>query len=144
MRELIYAKGTLSQHLFGWKEEGLTPLAWTRTLSIALDVARGVEYLHWLASQSFIHRDLKPSNILLGDDMKAKVADFGLVRLAPEGTFGYLAPEYGATGRVTTKVDIYAFGVVLLELITGRKAFDESQPEESLIKDVTTHPSLPV
>ncbi|KAL5710968.1 mitogen activated protein kinase [Ranunculus cassubicifolius] len=76
--------------------------------------------------------------------MKAKVADFGLVRLAPEGTFGYLAPEYGATGRVTTKVDIYAFGVVLLELITGRKAFDESQPEESLIKDVTTHPSLPV
>ena len=66
--------------------------------------ARGVEYLHGLAHQSFIHRDLKPSNILLGDDMRAKVADFGLVRLAPEGkfsvetklagTFGYLAPEY--------------------------------------------------
>ncbi|KAE9449763.1 hypothetical protein C3L33_18334, partial [Rhododendron williamsianum] len=78
-------------------------------LTLALDVARGVEYLHSLAHQSFIHRDLKPSNILLGDDMRAKVADFGLVRLAPEGkgsietriagTFGYLAPEYAGPFR---------------------------------------------
>jgi len=97
-------QGTLSRHLFNWPEEGLEPLEWNRRLTIALDVARGVEYLHGLAHQSFIHRDLKPSNILLGDDMRAKVADFGLVRLAPEGkasietriagTFGYLAPEY--------------------------------------------------
>ncbi|KAJ6766686.1 RECEPTOR PROTEIN KINASE TMK1 [Salix purpurea] len=104
--------------------------------------ARGVEYLHGLAHQSFIHRDLKPSNILLGDDMRAKVADFGLVRLAPEGkgsietriagTFGYLAPEYAVTGRVTTKVDVFSFGVILMELITGRKALDDSQPEESM------------
>ncbi|KAF5188637.1 Receptor protein kinase tmk1 [Thalictrum thalictroides] len=144
-RILVYEympQGTLSQHLFNWKDEGVRPLEWTRRLIIALDVARGVEYLHGLASQSFIHRDLKPSNILLGDDMRAKVADFGLVRLAPEGkasietrlagTFGYLAPEYAATGRVTTKVDVYAFGVILMELITGRKALDESQPEESM------------
>ncbi|KAM0052906.1 putative protein kinase RLK-Pelle-LRR-IX family [Helianthus debilis subsp. tardiflorus] len=92
------------------------------------------------SGQSFIHRDLKPSNILLGDDMRAKVADFGLVRNAPDGkysvetrlagTFGYLAPEYAATGRVTTKVDVYAFGVVLMELITGRKALDETMPED--------------
>jgi Leucine-rich repeat (LRR) protein len=97
-------QGTLSRHIFNWPEEGLEPLAWNRRLIIALDVARGVEYLHSLAHKSFIHRDLKPSNILLGDDMRAKVADFGLVRLAPEGkasietriagTFGYLAPEY--------------------------------------------------
>lgn len=107
-RILVYEympQGTLSRHLFQWKEENLKPLEWTRRLTIALDVARGVEYLHGLAHQSFIHRDLKPSNILLGDDMRAKVADFGLVRLAPEngkhsietrlaGTFGYLAPEY--------------------------------------------------
>ncbi|XAR73576.1 Non-specific serine/threonine protein kinase [Bertholletia excelsa] len=135
-------KGTLSRHLFNWGEEGLKPLQWTRRLTIALDVARGVEYLHTLAHQSFIHRDLKPSNILLGDDMRAKVADFGLVRLAPEGkgsietriagTFGYLAPEYAVTGRVTTKVDVFSFGVILMELITGRKALDESQPEESM------------
>ncbi|PHT31697.1 putative receptor protein kinase TMK1 [Capsicum baccatum] len=135
-------QGTLSRHLFDWAEEGLKPLEWTRRLTIALDVARGVEYLHSLAHQSFIHRDLKPSNILLGDDMRAKVADFGLVRLAPEGkgsietriagTFGYLAPEYAVTGRVTTKVDVFSFGVILMELITGRKALDESQPEESM------------
>lgn len=106
-RLLVYEympQGTLSQHLFNWKEDGLKPLEWTRRLTIALDVARGVEYLHGLANQTFIHRDLKPSNILLGDDMRAKVSDFGLVRLAPEGkasietrlagTFGYLAPEY--------------------------------------------------
>lgn len=135
-------QGTLSRHVFNWAQEGLKPLEWTQRLTLALDVARGVEYLHSLAHQSFIHRDLKPSNILLGDDMRAKVADFGLVRLAPEGkgsietriagTFGYLAPEYAVTGRVTTKVDVYSFGVILMELITGRKALDESQPEESM------------
>ncbi|KAK4490425.1 hypothetical protein RD792_001102 [Penstemon davidsonii] len=135
-------QGTLSRCLFNWTDEGLKPLEWTRRLTIALDVARGVEYLHGLAHQSFIHRDLKPSNILLGDDMRAKVSDFGLVRLAPEGkgsietriagTFGYLAPEYAVTGRVTTKVDVFSFGVILMELITGRKALDESQPEESM------------
>ncbi|KAA8547682.1 hypothetical protein F0562_004111 [Nyssa sinensis] len=135
-------QGTLSRHIFNWPEEGLKPLEWMKRLTIALDVARGVEYLHGLAHQSFIHRDLKPSNILLGDDMRAKVSDFGLVRLAPEGkgsietriagTFGYLAPEYAVTGRVTTKVDVFSFGVILMELITGRKALDESQPEESM------------
>ncbi|XP_022726507.1 receptor-like kinase TMK3 [Durio zibethinus] len=145
-RLLVYEympQGTLSRHLFNWKDEGLKPLEWTTRLTIALDVARGVEYLQCLAQQSFIHRDLKPSNILLGDDMRAKVADFGLVRLAPvdgkqsvetrlAGTFGYLAPEYAVTGRVTTKVDVFSFGVILMELITGRKALDETQPEDSL------------
>ncbi|OIW17339.1 hypothetical protein TanjilG_22451 [Lupinus angustifolius] len=136
-------QGTLSEHLFERKEEnGLKPLDWKRRLIIALDVARGVEYLHSLAQQIFIHRDLKPSNILLGDDMRAKVSDFGLVRLAPEGqasfetrlagTFGYLAPEYAVTGRVTTKVDVYSYGVILMEMITGRKAIDNSQQEENV------------
>ncbi|XP_022887183.1 receptor-like kinase TMK4 [Olea europaea var. sylvestris] len=142
-RLLVYEympQGTLSQHLFEWQEHGCQPLTWKQRVTIALDVGRGVEYLHSLAQQSFIHRDLKPSNILLGDDMRAKVADFGLVRNAPNGnysvetrlagTFGYLAPEYAATGRVTTKVDVYAFGVVLMEIITGRKALDDSVPDE--------------
>ncbi|KAF3595709.1 hypothetical protein DY000_02024976 [Brassica cretica] len=144
-RLLVYEympRGTLSQHLFHWKEEERKPLDWTRRLAIALDVARGVEYLHTFAHRSFIHRDLKPSNILLGDDMRAKVSDFGLVRLAPEGnysietrvagTFGYLAPEYAVTGRVTTMVDIYSLGVILMELVTGRKALDVTQREDSV------------
>ncbi|KAG4995619.1 hypothetical protein JHK84_032588 [Glycine max] len=142
-RLLVYEympQGTLTQHLFDWGENGCAPLTWKQRVAIALDVARGVEYLHSLAQQSFIHRDLKPSNILLGDDMRAKVADFGLVKNAPDGkysvetrlagTFGYLAPEYAATGRVTTKVDVYAFGVVLMELITGRRALDDTVPDE--------------
>ncbi|KAL3830694.1 hypothetical protein ACJIZ3_019496 [Penstemon smallii] len=143
-RLLVYEympQGTLSRYLFNWKEEGLMPLEWMKRLIIALDVARGVEYLHGLAQQSFIHRDLKPSNILLGDDLRAKVADFGLVRLAPDGkasiatklagTFGYLAPEYAVTGRMSSKIDVYSFGVILMEIITGRKALDESKPDDS-------------
>jgi serine/threonine protein kinase len=146
-RILVYEympQGPVSQHLFEWKEHNSQPLEWKKRLSIALDVARGVEYLHSLAQQTFIHRDLKPSNILLGDDMKAKVADFGLVRLAPSdgkcvsvetrlaGTFGYLAPEYAVTGRVTTKADVFSFGVILMELVTGRRALDDTQPEDSM------------
>ncbi|CAA2989994.1 receptor-like kinase TMK4 [Olea europaea subsp. europaea] len=144
-RLLVYEhmpQGSLGQHLFHWEELGLKPLTWNQRVTIALDVARGVEYLHSLAQQSFIHRDLKPSNILLGDDMRAKVSDFGLVRCAPDGkysvetrlagTFGYLAPEYAATGRVTTKVDVFAFGVVLMEIITGRKALEDSLPDDQI------------
>nr|XP_043613004.1 receptor-like kinase TMK4 [Erigeron canadensis] len=142
-RLLVYEympQGTLSQHLFKWREHKSEPLSWNQRISIALDVGRGIEYMHNLAQQSFIHRDLKPANILLDDEMRAKIADFGLVKNAPHGkysietrlagTFGYLAPEYAATGRVTTKVDVFAFGVVLMELITGRKALDRSMPDE--------------
>ncbi|KAK4778237.1 hypothetical protein SAY87_018424 [Trapa incisa] len=132
--------GTLSHHLFDQQQRRNSPISWRQRLTIAVDVARGVEYLHSLAKQSFIHRDLKPSNILLGDDMRAKVADFGLVRNAPDGkysvetrlagTFGYLAPEYAATGKVTTKIDVFSFGVILMEMITGRKALDDTVSDE--------------
>ncbi|KAH7431876.1 hypothetical protein KP509_08G070900 [Ceratopteris richardii] len=145
-RLLVYeymSLGNLSSHLFDWKNLKVPPLTWERRLKIALDVARGIEYLHGLAHKSFIHRDLKSSNILLGDGYRAKVSDFGLVKLVPEGgkysvetrlagTFGYLAPEYAVTGRVTTKVDVFSFGVVLMELLTGRKALDETQSEENV------------
>ncbi|GLT49510.1 hypothetical protein SLA2020_230620 [Shorea laevis] len=143
-RLLVYEympQGTLAQHLFEWRQYWYSPLTWKQRVSIALDVARAVEYLHSLAQQSFIHRDLKPSNIFLGDDMRAKVADFGLVKIAPEGkssvetrlarTLGYLAPEYTATGKVTTKVDVFAFGVVLMEMIAGRKALYHTLPDEN-------------
>ncbi|XP_052205678.1 LOW QUALITY PROTEIN: receptor protein kinase TMK1-like [Diospyros lotus] len=143
-RALVYEfmeQGSLSRHLFNWKVDGLKPLEWSKRLTIALDVARGIEYLHGFAHRSFVHRDLKPSNILLGDDFRAKVADFGLVRLAPDGkssvitrvagTFGYIDPEYAVTGRVTTKIDVFSFGVILMELITGRRAVDESRRVDS-------------
>ncbi|KAF5767904.1 putative protein kinase RLK-Pelle-LRR-IX family [Helianthus annuus] len=106
-RILVYdymPQGTLSRHLFHWKNFKLEPLSGKRRLDIALDVARGMEYLHTLAHQSFKHQDLKSSNILLGDDFRAKVLDFGLVKLVPDGgnsimarvvgMFGYVAPEY--------------------------------------------------
>ncbi|KAG8504035.1 hypothetical protein CXB51_002328 [Gossypium anomalum] len=143
-RILVYeymSQGALSKHLFHWKNLKLEPLSWKRRLNIALDVARGMEYLHTLAHQSFIHRDLKSSNILLGDDFRAKVADFGLVKLAPDGeksvvtrlagTFGYLAPEYAVTGKITTKADVFSFGVVLMELLTGLMALDDDRPEDT-------------
>ncbi|KAI7741509.1 hypothetical protein M8C21_025091 [Ambrosia artemisiifolia] len=106
-RLLVYEymqQGTLSQHLFDWRGLQFHPLSWKQRVSIALDVGRGVEYLHTLAQQSFIHRDLKSANILLDDDLRAKVADFGLVKIVLKGkysvdtrlagTFGYLPPEY--------------------------------------------------
>ncbi|KAM0012659.1 putative protein kinase RLK-Pelle-LRR-IX family [Helianthus debilis subsp. tardiflorus] len=87
-RILVYEympQGELSRHLFHWKNFKLEPLSWKRRLSIALDVARGMEYLHSLAHQSFIHQDLKSSNILLSDDFRAKVSDFGPVKFVPDG-----------------------------------------------------------
>ncbi|XP_031111829.1 receptor-like kinase TMK4 [Ipomoea triloba] len=143
-RLLVYEympQGTLGHHLFEWEKHGFDPLTWKQRVTIALDVARGIEYLHSLAHQSFIHRDIKSSNILLSDDMRAKVADFGLIRKASNdkssfetlvaGTFGYLAPEYATTGRATNKVDVYAFGVVLMEILTGKKTVDETLPDET-------------
>jgi hypothetical protein len=108
-RLLVYeymSGGTLREHLCDLQRSGYTPLTWTQRMTIALDVARGIEYLHGLAQETFIHRDLKPSNILLDQDLRAKVSDFGLVKLASDtdksmmtrvaGTFGYLAPEYAS------------------------------------------------
>ncbi|CAN1251854.1 Receptor-like kinase TMK3 [Linum perenne] len=141
-RLLVYeymSQGALSRHLFQWQKLNLDPLSWTRRLSIALDVARGMEYLHSMARETFIHRDLKPSNILLGEDFRAKVSDFGLVKLAQNGhdsvatrlagTFGYLAPEYA--GKITTKSDVFSYGVVLMELLTGLTALNDNRAEES-------------
>ncbi|XP_065868707.1 receptor-like kinase TMK3 [Euphorbia lathyris] len=143
-RLLVYEympQGSLNKHLFEWKKLDLEPMSWTRRLIIALDVARGMEYLHSMARETFIHRDLKSANILLDDVFHAKISDFGLVKLAPDGersivtrlagTFGYLAPEYAVMGKITTKSDVFSFGVVLMELLTGLAALDEQRSEES-------------
>ncbi|XP_042063754.1 proline-rich receptor-like protein kinase PERK3 [Salvia splendens] len=122
------------------------PLDWDTRMKIALDAARGLAYLHEDSQPCVIHRDFKASNILLENNFLAKVSDFGLAKQAPEGranylstrvmgTFGYVAPEYAMTGHLLVKSDVYSYGVVLLELLTGRKPVDMSQPsgQENLV-----------
>ncbi|KAL6493271.1 putative serine/threonine-protein kinase pbl21 [Orobanche gracilis] len=136
-RLLVYefmSMGSLENHLFD-VDPGKKPLSWSTRLKIAVGAARGLEYLHCKANPPVIYRDLKSSNILLDDDFNVKLSDFGLAKLGPVGdnthvstrvmgTYGYCAPEYAMSGKLTLKSDIYSFGVVLLELITGRKAID--------------------
>lgn len=117
-----------------------SPLPWTTRLKIAQDAARGLAYLHEEMDFQLIFRDFKTSNILLDDDFNAKLSDFGLARQGPTaglshvltsvvGTVGYAAPEYVHTGKLTTKSDVWSFGVVLFELITGRRAVERNLPK---------------
>lgn len=121
-------------------------LEWNTRMKIAVGAARGLEYLHNVANPPVIYRDLKSANILLDEDFNPKLSDFGLAKLAPVGdqthvstrvmgTYGYCAPDYAMSGKLTIKSDIYSFGVVLLELITGRRAYDASRVtgEQNLI-----------
>ncbi|XP_060191857.1 proline-rich receptor-like protein kinase PERK8 [Lycium barbarum] len=146
-RLLVYdyvPNDTLDYHLHG---EGRPVMDWATRVKVAAGAARGLAYLHEDCHPRIIHRDIKTSNILLDINFEAQVADFGLARLAGDannthvttrvmGTFGYLAPEYASSGKLTEKSDVYSYGVVLLELITGRKPVDQSQPlgDESLVE----------
>ncbi|KAF8657055.1 hypothetical protein HU200_060392 [Digitaria exilis] len=145
-RLLVYdfvPNDTLHHHLHG---RGVPVLEWPARVKIAAGSARGIAYLHEDCHPRIIHRDIKSSNILLDNNFEAQVADFGLARLALDacthvttrvmGTFGYLAPEYASSGKLTERSDVFSFGVVLLELITGRKPVDASKPlgDESLVE----------
>ncbi|XP_078435569.1 putative serine/threonine-protein kinase PBL7 isoform X2 [Wolffia australiana] len=129
--------GSLQDHLHDLPMESKR-LDWNTRMKIAAGAAKGMEYLHDKANPPVIYRDLKCSNILLGEEFFPKLSDFGLAKLGPVGdkthvstrvmgTYGYCAPEYAMTGQLTLKSDIYSFGVFLLELITGRKAIDNSR-----------------
>ncbi|KAK7265832.1 hypothetical protein RJT34_33456 [Clitoria ternatea] len=119
-----------------------TRLTWRRRLEVAIDVASALVYLHHECYPPIVHRDVKASNVLLDKDGKAKVTDFGLARVVNvgdshvstmvAGTVGYVAPEYGQTWQATTKGDVYSFGVLVMELATGRRAVDGG--EECLVE----------
>ncbi|KAK9155909.1 hypothetical protein Sjap_003389 [Stephania japonica] len=137
-RMLVYvymSNGSLASHLYGEKNR---TVSWDLRVVIALDVARGLEYLHDGAVPPVVHRDVKSSNILLDQSMRARVADFGLSREEVvdqhgsnvRGTFGYLDPEYISTRAFTKKSDVYSFGVLLFELIAGRN------PQQGLMEYV--------
>ncbi|XP_073149794.1 proline-rich receptor-like protein kinase PERK15 [Henckelia pumila] len=144
-RMLVYefvANKTLEFHLYG---KGQPVMDWATRLRIAVGSAKGLAYLHEDCHPRIIHRDIKAANILLDLNFEAMVADFGLAKLTSDnfthvstrvmGTFGYLAPEYASSGKLTEKSDVFSFGVMLLELITGRRPVDLTNRtmEDSLV-----------
>ncbi|XP_019232232.1 PREDICTED: inactive protein kinase SELMODRAFT_444075-like isoform X2 [Nicotiana attenuata] len=139
-RLLVYeyiCNGSLDYHLYGHNRE---PLEWSARQKIAVGAARGLRYLHEECRVGcIVHRDMRPNNILITHDFEPLVGDFGLARWQPDGdagvetrvlgTFGYLAPEYTQSGQITEKADVYSLGVVLVEIVTGRKAVDITRPK---------------
>ncbi|XP_057448354.1 LEAF RUST 10 DISEASE-RESISTANCE LOCUS RECEPTOR-LIKE PROTEIN KINASE-like 1.5 [Lotus japonicus] len=141
--------GTLADHLHG-RRRG-SPLTWQTRLDIALQTALAMEYLHFSVVPPIVHRDITSSNIFVESDMRIKVGDFGLSRLlalkqhdntttcsggfvwtGPQGTPGYLDPDYHRSFRLTEKSDVYSFGVVLLELISGLRAVDQTRDRREM------------
>ncbi|KAL5214916.1 hypothetical protein ABZP36_004068 [Zizania latifolia] len=155
LRVLVYeyaTMGTLHDVLHGprdaptWgaeEEAGRAPalvLSWFHRVQIALDAARGLEYLHEKVRPAVTHKDVRSTNVLLFDGFRAKIADYNMFSQAADmarlnrsthtlGSFGYQAPEYAMTGQMTDKSDVYSFGIVLLELLTGRKPLDRTLPQ---------------
>lgn len=143
---LVYefmAFGNLDFHLFG-RGAALKPLTWSLRLKIAIGAARGLAYLH-ASEKQVIYRDIKTSNILLDSGHNAKLSDFGLAKNGPtegdthvstglKGTYAYAAPEYIATGHLYPKSDVYGFGVVLLEILSGHRACERPDGEQYLVE----------
>ncbi|KAD7480105.1 hypothetical protein E3N88_03241 [Mikania micrantha] len=144
-RLLVYefmSRGSLENHLFR-RSSYFQPLCWNLRLKVALGAAKGLAYLHSPAAK-VIYRDFKCSNILIDSNYNAKLSDFGLAKDGPVdgkshvstrvmGTYGYAAPEYMATGHLTERSDIYSFGVVLLEILTGKRCIDKNRPSNEQV-----------
>ncbi|KAI4364799.1 hypothetical protein MLD38_020845 [Melastoma candidum] len=142
---------SLDDHLFS---RALPTLPWKTRLEIILGAAEGLAYLHEGMEITVIYRDFKSSNVLLDKNFQAKLSDFGLAREGPVddrshvttmvvGTYGYAAPEYVETGHLTVQSDVWTFGVVLYELLTGRRAVESRRPpnEQKLLDWVKDYPS---
>ncbi|GAB2273725.1 Probable serine/threonine-protein kinase pbl19 [Dionaea muscipula] len=142
---------SLEHHLFN---RNLPSLPWITRLRIMLGAAEGLSYLHQGMEVQVIFRDFKSSNILLDTNFKPKLSDFGLAREGPTedrshvstlpvGTYGYAAPEYVERGYLSSKSDIYSFGVVLYEILTGRRAIERNRPviEQKLLEWVKQYPA---
>ncbi|XVF42047.1 hypothetical protein PTKIN_Ptkin01aG0328800 [Pterospermum kingtungense] len=136
----LMVNGSLYDHLFGSE---VKKLSWPIRQRIAFGVAEGLAYLHYGEQPAMIHRDVKASNILLDVTFEPKLADFGLAKFTPNdfshmstkvaGTLGYVAPEYALYGQLTKKTDVYGFGVVLLELLSGKKAVISIDDHQTLL-----------
>lgn len=128
---------SLLSHLHG-QHSAECLLDWSRRMNIAIGSAEGIAYLHHHGAPHIIHRDIKASNVLLDSSFQAKVADFGFAKLIPDGathvttrvkgTLGYLAPEYAMFGKASESCDVYSFGILLLELASGRKPLEKLSP----------------
>ncbi|CAH8321362.1 unnamed protein product [Eruca vesicaria subsp. sativa] len=123
----------------GYTQSGIQ-FDWTTRVNICIGVAKGLKFLHEEVRPHIVHRDIKASNILLDRNLSPKISDFGLARLMPPnmthvstrvaGTLGYLAPEYAVRGQLTRKADIYSFGVLLMEIVSGRSNKNTQLPTE--------------
>ncbi|GMI67590.1 hypothetical protein like AT5G63940 [Hibiscus trionum] len=145
---LVYdflSRGSLEENIHGNKKD-INAFGWQERYKVAVGLAEALDYLHNGCEQPVIHRDVKSSNILLSNDFLPQLSDFGLASRVSSsashttsmdvaGTFGYLAPEYFMHGKISDKIDVYAFGIVLLELLSGKKPIDDNRPkgQESLV-----------